>query len=56
MKLTVFTDYGLRVLVYLASRPGHRATVAEIAGAFGVKVNHLAKVVHHLGRCGWHFG
>ena len=53
MKLTAFTDYSLRVLIYLATQPERRATVAEISSAFGIKANHLTKVVHHLGRCGW---
>jgi Rrf2 family nitric oxide-sensitive transcriptional repressor len=53
MKLTTFTDYSLRVLMYLATDPDRRATVAEICAAFDVKANHLTKVVHHLGRHGW---
>ncbi|MFC5497890.1 RrF2 family transcriptional regulator [Caenimonas terrae] len=53
MKLTAFTDYSLRVLVYLAARPGRRATIAEIAAAFDVSENHLTKVVHFLGKAGW---
>lgn len=53
MKLTGFTDYSLRVLVYLAARPSHRATIAEIAQAFDVSEHHLTKVVHLLGRQGW---
>lgn len=53
MKLTAFTDYSLRVLIYLATEPERRATVAEICTAFDVKPNHLTKVVHQLGRCGW---
>lgn len=53
MKLTSFTDYSLRVLIYLATAPGRRATVVEICTAFDIKENHLTKVVHHLGRCGW---
>lgn len=52
MKLTTFTDYSLRVLIYLAARPGRRATIAEIASAFAVKENHLTKVVHFLGQVG----
>lgn len=53
MRLTTFTDYSLRVLIYLAAEPGRRATVAEIATAFDVSEHHLTKVVHFLGREGW---
>jgi Rrf2 family nitric oxide-sensitive transcriptional repressor len=53
MKLTAFTDYSLRVLIFLAADPGRRATIAEIVEAFGVKMNHLTKVVHFLGKHGW---
>ncbi|HEX6720897.1 MAG TPA: Rrf2 family transcriptional regulator [Burkholderiaceae bacterium] len=53
MKLTAFTDYSLRVLMYLAADPDQRSTVAAIAGAFGVSENHLVKVVHFLGKHGW---
>ena len=53
MKLTAFTDYSLRVLIYLAAEPGRRATIAEIAAAFDVSENHLTKVVHFLGKQGW---
>ena len=53
MKLTSFTDYSLRVLMYLAAQPGRRATIAEIAASFEVSENHLTKVVHFLGRNGW---
>ncbi len=53
MKLTSFTDYSLRVLIYLAADPSRRATISEIAQAFNVSENHLTKVVHLLGRQGW---
>lgn len=53
MKLTAFTDYSLRVLIYLATEPDRRATVGEISAAFDIKANHLTKVVHHLAKCGW---
>lgn len=53
MKLTTFSDYSLRVLLYLAAQPGRRATIAEIADAFGISESHLNKVVHHLGQNGW---
>ena len=53
MKLTAFTDYSLRVLIYLAIDTTRRATIAVIAKAFGVSENHLVKVVHFLGKQGW---
>jgi Rrf2 family nitric oxide-sensitive transcriptional repressor len=53
VKLTVFTDYSLRVLMHLAAGPQRRTTVAELAQAFGISANHLVKVVHFLGRHGW---
>ena len=53
MKLTAFTDYSLRVLIYLATDTTRRATIAEIAKAFVISENHLVKVVHFLGKQGW---
>jgi Rrf2 family nitric oxide-sensitive transcriptional repressor len=53
MKLTTFTDYSLRVLIYLAAAPAKRATIAQIAAAFQVSEHHLVKVVHFLGKQGW---
>jgi Rrf2 family nitric oxide-sensitive transcriptional repressor len=55
MRLTRFSDIGLRVLIYLA-RTGERSTavtVAEIGAQFDVPVNHLVKVVGQLARSGW---
>ncbi|WP_427914713.1 Rrf2 family transcriptional regulator [Ramlibacter sp. MMS24-I3-19] len=53
MKLTAFTDYSLRVLIYLAAQPGGRATISQVASAYGISENHLVKVVHFLGKAGW---
>jgi Rrf2 family nitric oxide-sensitive transcriptional repressor len=53
MKLTAFTDYSLRVLIYLAADTTRRATIAGIAGSFGISEHHLVKVVHFLGKQGW---
>jgi len=52
MRLTTFTDYSLRVLVYAATAPEGRVTIAEVAKAFGISQHHLVKVVHLLGRLG----
>lgn len=53
MRLTTFSDYCLRTLIYLAARPGGLATVEEIARHHAMSRNHLTKVVHHLGQGGW---
>ncbi len=53
MKLSTFTDYSLRLLMYLAAEPQRRATIAEVATAFGISQHHLTKVAHGLGRHGW---
>jgi len=53
MRLTTFTDYALRVLIYLGTRPESRATVAEVSQAFRVSESHVAKVVQFLGAAGW---
>ena len=48
MRLTTFSDYTLRVLMYLALHPNRFVTIPEIAMAFGVSTNHLMKVVQQL--------
>jgi Rrf2 family nitric oxide-sensitive transcriptional repressor len=52
MRLTTFSDYTLRVLMYLALEPDRLATIPEIAAAYRISENHLMKVVHQLGRAG----
>jgi Rrf2 family nitric oxide-sensitive transcriptional repressor len=52
MQLTVFSDYALRVLTYLARHPDRFVTIAEIANHYGVSGNHLMKVVQHLSASG----
>ena len=52
MRLTTFSDYTLRVLMYLALDPAKIATIPEIAAAYEISENHLMKVVHQLGRSG----
>lgn len=55
MRLTRFSDIGLRVLIYLARAGVDRGpvTVAELATQFGVPANHLVKIVGHLAKVGW---
>jgi Rrf2 family nitric oxide-sensitive transcriptional repressor len=52
MRLTAFTDYSLRVLMYVAGRPDRLVTIREMATAYGISQNHLMKVVFELGRQG----
>lgn len=52
MRLTSFTDYTLRVLMYLALNPERLATIQEIAQAYAISESHLTKVVHHLAKNG----
>lgn len=53
MKLTFYTDYALRVLIYLGVRDQGLATITEIADRYDISRNHIVKVVHELGRLGY---
>ena len=52
MRLTDYTDYTLRVLMYCASHPDRRVTIAEMARQYAVSKNHLMKIVNDLARQG----
>ena len=53
MQLTYYTDYSLRVLMYLAVNHDRMVNISEIADRYGVSRNHLVKVVHNLARGGF---
>jgi Rrf2 family nitric oxide-sensitive transcriptional repressor len=53
MRLTDYTDYSLRVMLYLAVRSEGLATIQDISDAYGISKNHLMKVVQRLGELGW---
>lgn len=53
MHLTRFTDYSLRVLIYLAVKGEQRSTISEIAERFAISRNHLMKVVQDLNHQGY---
>ncbi|MDR5813664.1 MULTISPECIES: Rrf2 family transcriptional regulator [unclassified Caballeronia] len=53
MRLTDYTDYALRVLLYLSVRPAGLSTIQEISDAYGISKNHLMKIVQQLGELGW---
>lgn len=53
MQLTLYSDYSLRVLLYLSQMPKRTTTVVEIANFYKISKNHLVKVVHHLAELGF---
>ncbi len=53
MRLTLFTDYALRILMFLASRPNELSTIREIAERYKISENHLMKIAHQLGKYGF---
>jgi Rrf2 family nitric oxide-sensitive transcriptional repressor len=53
VQLTRYSDYSLRVLIYLALDPKRLVTIEEIAQSYGISKAHLMKVVHQLGLNGY---
>lgn len=53
MKLTSFTDYSIRLLMYVAINKDDLVSVKEVAGVFNISKNHLMKIVHELGKEGY---
>jgi Rrf2 family nitric oxide-sensitive transcriptional repressor len=53
MRLTSFTDFGLRALMRMASDPGRAFSTAELADEFKLSRNHLTKIMTALARAGF---
>jgi Rrf2 family transcriptional regulator, nitric oxide-sensitive transcriptional repressor len=52
MRLTTYTDYALRVLLYTGAA-GRTVTINNISESFGISKEHLRKVVHALAQLGY---
>lgn len=52
MRLTRYSDYALRVLMYMGVSGERLVTIDEISDAYGISRNHVMKVVYNLGRLG----
>lgn len=52
MRLTTFTDYGLRMLMRMAGEPTRGFSTADFASEFGLSRNHLAKIMQRLAQGG----
>jgi Rrf2 family nitric oxide-sensitive transcriptional repressor len=53
MRLTTYSDFSLRLLMYVALKGGALVTIQEVADAYGISRNHLMKVAFQLGRAGF---
>jgi len=53
MRLTLHTDYALRVLIHVAIADGKLITISDIAESFDISKQHLMKVVSDLSRKGY---
>ncbi len=53
MNITRFTDYSLRVLIYLSIHKKELVTIKEVADVYGISKNHLMKVVQELSTKGY---
>ena len=53
MRLTLYSDYSLRVLMYLALKGKDKSTISEISDSYNISKEHLRKVVHNLSKEGY---
>lgn len=52
MNLTTFSDYALRILIFLAVSDAPRVSARAVAGGYGISVHHVAKAAKWLAREG----
>ena len=54
LRLSLYTDYSLRLMMYLAAAPkAERVGTRQVASAFGISIHHLQKAVLGLARMGY---
>lgn len=53
MRLTVMSDYAMRLLMHVARNPERLCTISEVARAHAISEAHLMKITHQLARAGW---
>lgn len=53
MRLTNFSDYAVRLLMFAATRPDELVTIAEVSVAYGISRNHLMKITNTLAQGGF---
>ena len=54
MRLTSYSDYSIRVLIYLATQNNDQLTnIKEISEIYHISKNHLMKIVYNLGKTGY---
>lgn len=53
MRLTLHTDYALRLMIYLSENPERHCSISEVSRAYGISHNHLMKVAHGLVKAGF---
>jgi Rrf2 family transcriptional regulator, nitric oxide-sensitive transcriptional repressor len=53
VQLTRFTDYALRVLLFVGRQNGRVCTMGEMATFYRISVEHLRKVVHRMAKLGY---
>jgi Rrf2 family transcriptional regulator, nitric oxide-sensitive transcriptional repressor len=53
MRLTLHTDYSLRVLIHVGAADGELITIDDVSKTFDISKQHLMKVVNNLARKGY---